>query len=191
MKSFIFLIVLTLNLPIFAACQQFMGIKVDSTLQYIKNEFKKTDFKLVEESGKGDIFFSGKIGYDEVLILVTETPKSKKVYQFFIIIEKKANSWIEIESKFNTYYDILESKYGKPTIINRDFENPFEKGDGYEFTALKSGKLNYYDSWTDKSLNQRIMLSMEKNATITILYQNIYNNEINLKEQKEMNKKIF
>lgn len=80
-----------------------------------------------------------------------------------------------ILSLYNSIKDDLIKKYGAATISAERYESPFEKGDGNEVTAIKTGhstigSLWYFPKGQEKNVNGRVMLSVEETMLIRLSY---------------------
>ena len=167
--------------------QTFMGIAIDGTQENIKVKLISKGFKLIK-STKGDYYYKGKLNNDFITITVSSTPKSQKVYRFYITYEEVLNSWNSLLSEFNKRNEILVNKYGKPLKEKREYEYPYKEGDEYSLLALESGKLNYFNVWgsVGDSSNLSILLAITIEKNIAMLYMNKKNSDIADKEQSEI-----
>jgi hypothetical protein len=167
--------------------QTFMGIAIDGTQENIKVKLISKGFKLIK-STKGDYYYKGKLNNDFITITVSSTPKSQKVYRFYITYEEVLNSWNSLLSEFNKRNEILVNKYGKPLKEKREYEYPYKEGDEYSLLALEYGKLNYFNVWgsVGDSSNLSILLAITIEKNIAMLYMNKKNSDIADKEQSEI-----
>jgi len=183
--------ILILSLFIFLSsqlkAQTFMGIAIDGTQENIKVKLISKGFILIK-STKGDYYYKGKLNNDFITITVSSTPKSQKVYRFYITYEEVLNSWNSLLSEFNKRNEILVNKYGEPLKEKREYEYPYKEGDEYSLLALESGKLNYFNVWSSvgDSSNLSILLAITIEKNIAMLYMNKKNSDIADKEQSEI-----
>lgn len=161
-----------------------MGIAIDGSQENIKLKLISKGFKLIK-STKGDYYYKGKLNNDFITITVSSTPKSQKVYRFYITYEEVLNSWNSLLSEFNKRNEILVNKYGEPLKEKREYEYPYKEGDEYSLLALESGKLNYFNVWgsVGDSSNLSILLAITIEKNIAMLYMNKKNSDIADKEQ--------
>ena len=117
--------------------------------------------------------------------MVGATPKTRKVYSFYITYEETIDSWNSLQSDFNKRNEIIVNKYGEPLKEKREYEYPFKEGDDYTLLALESGKLDYFNVWgsVGENNNLSILLAITKEKNIALLYTNIRNRDIAEKEQ--------
>lgn len=172
--------------------QSFMGVSIDGSQMSVKANLLNKGFKLVE-SNSGEFYYKGKLNNENVSILVTATPKTKKVYRFYITYEDDINSWSSILSQFERKNKILIAKYGQPEAEKRDFEYPFKEGDGYELLALETDKLNYLNIWKDVGDNKNlgIVLTITKNKKISMMYLNVINFDLANQEVEAINNDVY
>ena len=168
--------------------QTFMGITIDGTQDDIKGKLISKGFKLIK-STKSDYYYKGKLSNDFITITVSSTPKSKKVYRFYITYEEVLKSWSSLLSEFDKRNEILVNKYGEPLKEKREYEYPYKEGDEYSLLALETGKLNYFNVWSSvgDNSNLSILLAITIEKNIAMLYMNKKNSDIATNEQSEIN----
>ena len=81
MKNLIF-IILILYTSILNA-QSFMGISIDGTQEIVKSKLIAKGFKLIK-SNQTSYYYKGKLNNENISIMVGATPKTRKVYSFYI-----------------------------------------------------------------------------------------------------------
>ena len=192
MKRYFFLIAFLLNLPIFGACQQFMGITIDGTQSAIKAKLVQKGFKFISGNDNG-YMYEGKLNNEDISIMVLNTKLSKKVYSFYIKFSDIKDSWSQLESEFENKNLILEEKYGASFKEERKYEYPFDENDELHLLALESGKLTYLNLWNEVGENKllKIALSITSGKTISMIYLNIINEKIAKNELLIQNKKDY
>ncbi len=161
-----------------------MGITIDGSQEMIKSKLIAKDFKLIKGNQSG-YFYKGKLNNDNISIMVVATPKSQQVYTFLIRYEDIIDSWNSLELDFNKRNEILVNKYGEPLKKKREYQYPFKEGDEFTLLALESGNLDYFNVWgsVGENKNLSILLSISKEKNITLMYMNVKNRSIALKEQ--------
>ena len=172
--------------------QSFMGITIDGTQEVIKSKLIAKGFKLIKSKSNAN-YYKGKLNNDYISIAVSSTPKSKKVYSFFISFEEVFDSWQSLLSDFDNRNEIIVNKYGEPLKEVRDYEYPFKEADEFSLLALESGKINYFNVWgsVGDNKNLSIVLAISKEKNISLLYMNVKNRSIAEKEQSIINNDAY
>jgi hypothetical protein len=185
------IIIILLNVK-FSNAQSFMGIDIDGSQENIKLKLLNKGFKLVE-TRSNIYYYSGKFNENKISLLVNSTPKTKKVYRFFISYDDVIDSWGSVNSEFDKHNRILINKYGEPFKEIKKYEYPYTEGDGYELGALESGKLNFYNMWykVGENKNLSLILTATKSKRISFLYLNVKNLELYENEQAELDKDAY
>lgn len=96
------------------------------------------------------------------------------------------------EAKIIELYDQIEDELNEVYFKGERFEsfkNPFEKGDGYELTAIKTGKASFATYWISE--NASISLETTHRMTIRLKYQDNKLIEKAASDQKEVNYKDY
>jgi hypothetical protein len=184
MKKIFFLIVFCYTSILNA--QTFMGITIDGSQENIKAKLISKGFKMIKSNqNDDDYYYKGKLNNENISIMVGATPRTKKVYSFFITYEEIIDSWNSLQSDFNKKNEIIVNKYGEPLKEKREFEFPFKEDDDYTLLALESGKLSYFNVWgsVGENNNLSIILAITKEKNIALLYTNVKNRSIAEKEQ--------
>jgi hypothetical protein len=77
---------------------------------------------------------------------------------------------------------LLRSKYGKGESYE-DFESPYYEGDGYEMTAVRIGKCNYFTKY--KLTNGMIIVAIAKidKGSVLLYYTDSINDKIAKREK--------
>lgn len=101
---------------------------------------------------------------------------NSKFYEAVVVFPEFSDT--QLIPTFNTIVSELVNVYG-PAKITKTFEKPFEEGDGYEVTAIKSGKAGYYANWKTNNGN-KIIVQINKTDSISIFYTSA-----NLEKAKE------
>lgn len=97
----------------------------------------------------------------------------------------------DLEAKTIEYYNALvidiSGVYGTGKSI-KNFKQPYQDGDGYEITAIKSGNADYKTLWIDDATKNSIMITIGADTEIALAYQD--NSLVNtaIDQQKEKNK---
>lgn len=92
------------------------------------------------------IAWSGYIEKQEAVLVYAYTPKSKSIYEMTLILGKEAD-FPQAFQYYNKYKQMLTSNYGKPSHSYNFTYLPYQKGIGYDNTALHDGKYNISDFW--------------------------------------------
>lgn len=119
-------------------------------------------------------------------VYVFGTAKTNQVFKMIAYTDRET-TFSDITSTFDVLNGYLEEKYGK----NQEnecidfFKSPYERGDGYEMTAIRSGKYVRMCVYGDNEPNMSVMLSIEKFSQVKITWENDSMQEVQQKELKE------
>jgi hypothetical protein len=170
--------------------QTFDDIYIGGDLSTCMTRLKAKGYKLVTMiENNTAAMFRGNVGSVDIDLLVISTPKTKKVFTFGIYMSEE-NNFNSLKRTSDKYFEILVNKYGEPDDISLDFESPYYLGDGFEITALKSGKCKYSATWDEKN-NMNIRLQINKFSQVQISYDNIKNVELYINEQNSIERTIY
>ena len=112
----------------------------------------------------GDLYFTGKLLNENSGVMALFDPNGKLVKVGVILYTKDQDA----RSRYASTQEMLISKYGKPTDKMEDYSAPYQKGDGYEDTALKLGKGVVLCTWKDDA---GTFLAEKISDTLTVLIQ--------------------
>ncbi len=101
-------------------------------------------------------------------------------------ISLKPSSEQEIFSLYSSLKDLLIRKYGKPTSDYSFFKSPYENGDGFEITAIKSNKCMYAAFWTINEGDDAIEVSISILSSVEVAV--MYNHKLLDKKMEDDNK---
>jgi len=160
---------------------EFMGVKIDSTMDYCIKQFLGKGFTLVKKDAN-ITSMTGKLGADEIELYIIASLASKKVWKTAIYFPKYTD-WASLKSKFTGLKDIMDNKYGTPKNDYHFFASPYEEGDGYEMTAVAVEKCDYFVAWQSEENNYTISLDISKFKQPRVSYENSANAEQNRKEK--------
>lgn len=169
------------------SAQTFNGVAIDGPIKDCVAKFQSKGYQLTRyyESGAQ---MKGTLDSREVELHLVKTPKSGLVWKVAVYFPERM-SWEGIQEDFNRYVNILKEKYGPSTNAYSFAKKPYEIGDGYELTALKSDKLTLMAYW--ETSDMIIMVEASKWAQVAIHYENSKNVELKNKEQSEINSTKF
>lgn len=163
---------------------EFMGIEVDGTMYDIKSQFEAKGFK-VKESTKTTLYMTGTLIGDNLEIVASFTPTTKKCYQIAVFMPKE-NNWYDIKAEYKKYVKLLTDKYGTPTDKFEFFESPYYEGDGYEMSAVGLEKCTYFTYW-----KKGYGVQISKYKQIKITYENMEMSDQQTEEKEAIDKNIF
>lgn len=166
----------------------FLGIKFGATILQVKTAMKAKGATFDEKNSKPELLL-----FDNVSLGKRKTDLfalrflDGKVYSALFIFKP------ELEARTIDFYDDLQSSindvYGKGKA-NKKFKSPYEDGDGYEISAIKTGNADYSTFWHDDKDNT-IGETISDELEITLVYQDSAMGEIAEKRQKEKEKAEF
>lgn len=189
------LILITFLLIFFGANAQttkpidgFLGIKFGSSAAEV-TEALKAKGGVVRASSPTSITFTGlTLGNKKIGALFVHFMNDKALEAVFAFLPEQEAQSIEF---YNTMVSAVSDAYG-PGKITKTFKPPYEDGDGYEITAIKSGNANYHTSWIDGDNTIDVYIEVVSNKiSIRIYYIDGKLQKIYKDQQKEKNKSEF
>jgi hypothetical protein len=171
-----------------ANAQVFDGVPVSGDLTTTIAKFKAKGYVFKKFVDNGAIL-TGKVSFRDVELYIFVTPFTKKVFKFTIYLEEK-DTWSSLRFDYEKYYTIFKEKYGEPDTEYSFFSSPYESGDGYEMTAVKSGKATFSAFWLNRD-NLSVVVSISKWNQVELTYENDINTELRAKEVKIIENKSF
>ena len=160
---------------------QFMGIPINGHISAITPRLQAKGLTLKDKSNDDCYVFTGKFaGYDEAEIFVFNTIKSKTVWKVVVYLPEK-NEWSSLKSQYERLKESFNTKYEIENEFHF-FQSPYYDGDGYEMTALKTGKAHFVTFY--KTQNGGVSIGMSEFKQIRISYEDKINVEIQKKEKE-------
>lgn len=189
MKKIILILFVTL-LSVCSFGQEFLGIKVDGDKKSVVDKFIEKGFKIKNVKGGSDNVTSleGSYGGNFYEINVVNTPITKKVWKFAVYLPEQT-SWYSLKGVYEKYLKVLEDKYGSPSKSYNFFSSPYYEGDGYEMSAIRIEKCNYFAYWEE--LPTQISIEISKFKQVRISYENVVNSALDDKEKAKINSNVF
>ena len=159
---------------------EFRGIPIDGHIDDFVRKMKAIGYVEVDRNSSVALM-TGDFANHSVTITILTTPKSHKVYNVVVELEKQS-SWLSIKNRYFEFKELYTSKYGKPSKAAERFYDPYYEGDGYEMQALKLDKC-LYASLFDLS-NGTVLLTMSDSAKVMMYYTDSKNAELKEREEK-------
>ena len=128
-----------------------------------------------EYTGKDGIMMKGVFVGKDCSIVIVCTPKTKTVWKVAVNFEREYTSWSSLKIDYLEIVNSYIGKYGSPTKKFDFFSDPYNEGDGYELQAVKMDKCYYRTFWELE--RGYIVISIDKNAKISIGYEDKLNTE--------------
>ena len=171
--SFLFLFVIK------GFSQEFMGVKPDSSRDYVVKQLVKKGLILdrVEETSTS---LKGSLNGSPITVYVLNTSKTKLCWKIGVYFEKQ-ESWSSLKSQYENLLQNLTKKYGEPTKSYHFFISPYEEGDGYEITGVGVDKCRYVAFFDSVNILIKITTLQE----IVISYENEFNSKIDDNEKNQ------
>ena len=189
-KVLLLILLLTSSISNTIYGQEFLGIKVDGSLNSVLEKFKAKGFKITSPDANTPIL-KGLAGTENIELLLFATPISKSVYKFVIYFDKQ-DEWQSIKSRYNEYYRVLSDKYGDPKDSYSFFSSPYKEGEGDEMEAIAMEKCNYFSHWKNGLTNfNSISISISEYKQVKISYENSKNFSLRDAEDAKLKKEIF
>lgn len=142
---------------------KFKGIPITGSKENFVKELKKQGFKSLYAE---DELLEGVFAQRDCYILINTTPITKQAFQIVVLFDD-FNNWNEIKNKYDELEKQLYLKYKVSPQSEKEFLYPYEEGDGYEMTAIRKRKINYFSIF--KLENGGIQLQITNLEDIPIL----------------------
>lgn len=162
----------------------FKGIPIDGNLEAYTSQLNQLGFTTTKVTDDAAMM-KGSFAGEEVEVAVYTTSQSKTVYMVVVAFPEQT-SWYSIKADFKKLENNLQVKYGKPTLQRKSFSSPYYEGDGYEMTAIKVDKCNYYTRFT--TATGELTLLILKSRQIGLYYSDKINDA---KNDREKNASIY
>lgn len=165
------------NLPEKKSIDGFWGITFGASPADVKVAIAGKGGKFVADASTPDkLSFSDVIFTQRKVDLLSTKFVNSKFYEAALVFPELSDT--QLIPVFNTIVSELVNVYG-PAKITKSFEKPYEEGDGYEVTAIKSGKASYNAFWKTNNGNT-ITMQINKSGSISLFYT-----DSNLEKAKE------
>lgn len=161
----------------------FMGIPIDGKISAFVQKLEDKGFTYVN-TGYGVTFLTGTFaGNRNCIILVGSSIKSLTVWKVVVAFPSKS-SWESLKNEYQTMKSLYSRKYGEPDIFEY-FTSPYYEGDGYEMTALSTGKATYesFFKTNDGYIHLAIKDGKYRGGYVTVGYEDGIN--VKIKSQEE------
>ncbi|WP_165041814.1 hypothetical protein [Dysgonomonas sp. ZJ709] len=194
MRNFILGIVFFLSLQLSAQELSLWNLKYGITqkqaITQIAKERGLTDPVIINDTADSDnilIYYSDCPFAGEDAELVTLSFYKDQFYRAIIMLKPKESRLL---TKYDSLVDDISTKYGKPDKKMYSFDYPFEEGDGYELSAIKSGKSNIASRWSipNRMPTSTVAIVITDQAKIAVLYDYLKISDI--VDVKEKNKNL-
>ena len=186
MKKKILTICLVVWLSSLAYCQtdmMFYGIPIKGSYTLFTNQLKDKGFTFKKELKPTLKIWKGTFLNKDVDIVIVMTPTSKEVWKTSVYFKEQTN-WVDLKSEFESVCSKITDKYGPVSSRYSNFNSPFEEGDGYELTAVKSDKSNFFFMWNLEAGS--ISVSISKSCCVQISYESKSGVELKQKEDAKI-----
>ena len=178
MKQLLFAM-LMLTATLTAQSQYINGVQVTGTTSSLIEKFKAKGWVFIKNV-EGVPYLKGSIGNYSGCEMFIYSTKSKQAAKVVVYLSEQAN-WSNLKSRYKSIVDVYTEKLGQPDVDNENFEYPYESGDGYESTAVRSEKANINSVWFDIQ-NGNYEVSISKYMSVKIVCENVINMRIRTKE---------
>lgn len=180
MKTLLFL-TLMLAATLTAQSQYINGVQITGTTSSLIQKFKAKGWTFVKYL-EGTAIMKGSIaGFSdcEMFIYSTKAGLAAKA----VVYLPEQNSWMSIVDRYNNLVDAYIKKLGEPDSKSEKFEYPYELGDGYEATAIKSDKTDIHSIWIGYE-NGNYQVAITKFMQVALTCENAINMRIRSKEKE-------
>ena len=169
----------------FAQAQEhmtFKDISMNCNLTTFVTKLEAIGYKKALLEDYGAVLKGSFAGKNDCTIMVLCTSNSKSVWKVAVIFPEQT-SWSSLKSEYKSFKDSYIQKYGKPDSYEF-FSNPYYEGDGYELQALQLNKCTYSSFFDTPSGG--IVLEIDKDKSVRVVYEDAINTEIRKKELEEV-----
>ncbi len=165
----------------------FWGIKFGSTKTIAKSIMQEKGLTIASEKSDYIVYTGGRWSGEKIKELYLEFIEGK-FYKGIVVIDITNEGFV-----FSTYNSIkkkIDDKYFNTYRSIEKYDYPFEKGDGHEITAIRSGKANIVSNWKmDNDTSITVLIPDDLNTTIyytDLSLERIANNKKLEKESKDL-----
>ena len=184
MKKFLFLLLgFIISQVVFSQTDshlKFRDIPINGHISDFVDSLKHKGF-VKNKSENNIVIMNGSFVGKEVELFIIATPKTKQVWKVTVYLPKD-DSWYSLKSDYTKYVKSFKNKYGNPSDNYEFFSSPYYEGDGYEMTALKSGKCHYVSFFNIEEGNVSVEIS--KFAQIKFSYEDSKNTKLKKEEEE-------
>lgn len=119
------------------------------------------EYKKIEKDS--DLTFTGRLMGERALVFAYFTQDGRLAKVAVNLLTKDADAI----ARYRDVVSTLATKYGVPADSFEIYKPPFERGDGYEETAIRTGKAHFLTYWPGK----RLLADIEDDLTVMIQYE--------------------
>lgn len=126
---------------------KFMGIPINGTLESFTQKLVEKGMK--RQLGRRNIgFVRGTFaGKDNCKIYIERINSCDVVFRVVVCLPSR-DTWTWLENDYNSFKEMLTSKYGEPKFCSESFKEGAYIGSDYlKISALKEGKCDYHSTW--------------------------------------------
>lgn len=190
MKRYLLIVLLVSSFTLRAQEKQvdsFLGIKFGSSKSEVLKAMTARGSVLNSKESKADVqnYDNVKIGNRRVDLFSVRFVDNKVFQADFYFIPKLEANTIDF---YNEIVQDITLVYGAGDSF-KNFQKPYEEGDGYELTAIKLGKAKYKTYWTRK--NTIVTEIIPDAMAIRLEYQDSDLVQIAINKQNEVKKSDF
>ena len=126
---------------------KFMGIPINGTLESFTQKLVAKGMKRQQGWDNTGVFRGIFAGERDCKVYVNRIPSRNIVYRIVVCLPSR-NMWEWLENDYNSFKEMLTSKYGEPKFCSESFKEEASTYDNSsKMIATLSGKCNYYASW--------------------------------------------
>ncbi|HET6383642.1 MAG TPA: hypothetical protein VFJ58_09645 [Armatimonadota bacterium] len=145
----------------------FAGIAWGLTPDQVKAALKEKGYDFTKVDNDGDLWFKGRLGAHDAIAGALMSPTAGLVKVFVGLLTDDSDA-LDV---YHKTFDALTARYGKPDHSYEFYDDPHEKGDGREETAIKVGKGHIAAFWDFETKDAGLELSVSRGLAVTIAYQ--------------------
>lgn len=164
----------------------FKGISITGTMKNFSDALVNSGCERISPE---NYFFKGEFIDKDCLIAILGDENSDLISGILILFDTEYKNWDDLRNAYYGVVKLYQTKYGTPTNELLKFYYPYERGDGYEITAIAVGKCKMSTTWQIE--NGSIVVYVTDDINIGIVYkdkksESIVNERINQSHLNEI-----
>jgi hypothetical protein len=130
--------------PLFAGSYKYEGIPWGSSPADVQTQLKAKGFQDASVTKDGSVVFTTTLASGSIEVNGRASFDEQGLSRIFVVYFPSANQALTL---YDTILGSLTKAYGEPVVSVRKFQEPFTEGDGFEDTAIRTGKVSLTAGW--------------------------------------------
>jgi hypothetical protein len=162
--------------------QSFDAVSISGPINSAIMKYRQKGYVFVKAESNV-VQMKGTVAGNAVKLLLVSTPNTK-LFAKAVVQLPKQDSWLSLRMMHDKFTSLMEEKLGEPTDSYEFFVSPYERGDGFELSAVSLEKCIYSKFWFGKN-NLNLAVVINKGKFVEISYEN---NELMEKVKEELDR---